>query len=490
MKLILIVALTLGLVSARCPNDCSGHGTCSAGSVCQCWKNHAGNDCSQRLCYQGLSFIDTPLGDINANNALDIVLQANYQKTNGLVNELYPADYGLARLDNKAEWNEGHFYAECSGRGKCDTTTGQCACFPGYEGEGCVRTTCPNNCGSHGQCVLIDISADVESESYDSWDAQKTQKCKCDPGYTGPNCNQKQCVMGVDPIENLYTNTDSVWKIEWKKQSATTDLNGDVHFTITYDDDFGDSWTTAAITLLYSATKPVHQTETRTTSDLISESFNKNYIAEQVNASLQALPNDVIRESYVWAVQHDGSKLTHAYPYPDNSITKFNNSDLESSLATSTTDKSKSTATGKSPYTNDAKYRMPFWGNNDATIAKAFNCASNSLCLFVRLNEPKGSKNMVVHYKAQNNASSVKAADVYGNSNSVAGKTVVEVSEVGSTRAWSTVMDGSPTINYNSNKDLHVCSKRGICDYTTGTCKCFSGYSGYNCGKRNSLGTN
>jgi len=493
MKVVLVLAMTIGLVSARCPNDCSGHGSCSAGSVCNCRRNFAGNDCSQRICYEGLAFIDNPLGDINANNKVDIVLQSHYQHQNNLINEKYPANYGLARTDNKAEWNEAHFYAPCSNRGTCDSTTGQCACFPGFEGEGCVRTSCPNNCGAHGECVLIDNDADVHGETYDSWDAQKTQKCVCDAGYTGPNCNQKQCVMGVDPIENLYTNTDSVWKIEWKQLSTTGAKlpNGNVHFTISYSDDFGDVWTTSAITIEYNIASgkstPTFMLGTPSTTDLSLDSFEPTYIAEQVNASIQALPNDVIRDSFVWAVQHDGTKLLHAYPYPNTALTSFKNTDLETAAGAVNSDKKKNTAGGKSLYVNDQKYRMPLWKANTAgAIATAYNCAKNSLCLFVKLNEPKGSKNMVVNYKFSAKSGTTKLEEQYGTDKSALG--IVSVKEVGSDRVWSTALDGSPTIAFASTTKLHVCSKRGLCDYSTGTCKCFTGYSGHNCGKRNVLG--
>ena len=38
---------------------------------CKCYKGFQGNDCSQRTCAFGLSFIDTPQGDLNHDNAMD-----------------------------------------------------------------------------------------------------------------------------------------------------------------------------------------------------------------------------------------------------------------------------------------------------------------------------------------------------------------------------------------------------------------------------------
>jgi hypothetical protein len=87
-------------------------------------------------------------------------------------------------------------YAECSSRGTCDYATGQCKCFDGYEGKGCRRSSCPNDCSGHGRCISNSDASDSFShmENNDQfWDQDKTQQCACDRGYTCYDCSGRVC---------------------------------------------------------------------------------------------------------------------------------------------------------------------------------------------------------------------------------------------------------------------------------------------------------
>lgn len=105
-----------------------------------------------------------------------------------------------------------HGYAECAGKGICDRGTGTCACFDGYEGRGCERSSCPSGCSGHGKCRLIadlpgystarNTEHDVGSNTWTAygWDEKAISACVCDGGYMGPDCSQRVCPFGDDPM--------------------------------------------------------------------------------------------------------------------------------------------------------------------------------------------------------------------------------------------------------------------------------------------------
>ena len=153
--------------AGMCENQCSGHGTCEFNDNCKCYTGldgepeWTGPDCSLRTCPKDFAWVGEV---VNANNL--------------------------------------HPWAECSNRGTCDRSTGECQCFPGYEGVSCQRTVCPDNCNDRGTCWPEKHLAFKADRTYAKpWDAMKHVGCVCDKGYRGPACDLQECPSAADPLD-------------------------------------------------------------------------------------------------------------------------------------------------------------------------------------------------------------------------------------------------------------------------------------------------
>lgn len=217
IKIIMLGPLIFGLIFAgvvsECPNSCSGQGDCGSFDQCSCHRNWQGTDCSQRTCPFGMAHVDTPKGDLDASAD-----KLSGPKTTVIVGStVYP--YGTQeQFPNMTDSagndlpNSAHYYMECSNKGICDRLGGECACFVGYEGSACQRASCPSDCSGHGTCEHIRTLAALNGGIvYNLWDADMTMGCACDHGYSGPDCSERMCKFGIDP---LYVDDDATARVE------------------------------------------------------------------------------------------------------------------------------------------------------------------------------------------------------------------------------------------------------------------------------------
>ncbi|ETV88589.1 hypothetical protein H257_00141 [Aphanomyces astaci] len=200
-------ALAVLSVEGACPNKCSGHGSCGANDICSCEQNWINADCSARQCPFTRAWQDT----------------ASYN-------------------------NDAHYYAECGNRGICDRSTGICQCDETFVGSGCRRLKCPSDCSGHGKCQFIeDLAVSTDKRvggnplfiDYTSWDREKIQGCRCDPGWEGHSCNRRVCPQGDDPL------TTGQYDMQ---QGITITHSAVIKFVIRYADPYGNLWTTSEIT--------------------------------------------------------------------------------------------------------------------------------------------------------------------------------------------------------------------------------------------------
>jgi len=141
---------------------------------------------------------------------------------------------------------EAHGYMECSNKGLCDRSSGECVCFDGYEGSACQRTVCPNSCSGNGVCRnIVDLTNSLSSsasQTYPLWDGLKNQACVCDPGFSGVDCSLRLCPVNADPLIDSKV---------YEQQSLAITGTPSVYFTFT--DKFGETWTTKTFTLTATA---------------------------------------------------------------------------------------------------------------------------------------------------------------------------------------------------------------------------------------------
>ena len=222
-----LAAAMLAGVRAECPNACSGHGRCN--NFAQIFAGGQGGST-----VMGASTVD----DLGYSTSVAAIKDSctcyarregtqvddaqGVQQSPGLVYAWTGADCSLRTCPLGISWGSGGAVdggehrqkLECSGQGICDRKTGQCACFDGYEGEGCRRSQCPNACSGHGICQALSQFADDVANvvtlinslngktiTYDkAWDNDKSFGCKCDAGFRGADCSLAECLSGADPI--------------------------------------------------------------------------------------------------------------------------------------------------------------------------------------------------------------------------------------------------------------------------------------------------
>lgn len=258
------MATMMAVVFAECPNACSSHGRCGAYDSCICYRNWGANDCSERICQFGRAHVDTPLGDLDASggaltggsaDSWGASVIDDYLVARG--SDMYP--YGtyeqyprMEDSDHTVLTQSAHEYRECSNKGMCDRSSGNCECFPGYEGSACQRASCPSSsngvCSGHGTCKSIqELSLEDNGNVYRLWDEDITMGCDCDAGYTGPDCSSRECKYGADPL--YYDDFQNVrfanFTVDFYMRTATDIAYG--NYSLIFTDRHGEDWQTDPI---------------------------------------------------------------------------------------------------------------------------------------------------------------------------------------------------------------------------------------------------
>lgn len=276
-------------------------------------------------------FVEVPSA-ADSTNAVAGLTGTDRSSTGLLVAPTAGDAYTIQLLANQSDQGR-HNYAECSAKGTCDRSSGECQCFPGYEGKGCRRQSCPGNCSGHGSCMYnhevnsnyspqsgddsqswcsdgspsgatgMETSLEAQANCmrhsgarwYDNqernsfisqhWDYNKSRQCVCDRGYSGLDCSSRLCPLGDDPLntcDKVAGAGGEVDDIQLIRFAAPEDeASGENHFfTLTYTDMFNGKYTTAPIELF----KATNQGGAVTKS-------NADTTAAAIKVALEALPN-------------------------------------------------------------------------------------------------------------------------------------------------------------------------------------------------------
>jgi len=249
-----------------------------------CEPGFTGSDCSLLKCPYSPSFTTSEHAGADW-----LYTPSNAQPS---VTSTFDAALETTVAESDTTFNNQHVYRECGGRGLCDRSTGECKCFAGFTGEGCRRTTCPNDCSGHGMCVTDNTAffrdgTDANTADWGTvvpsaeqvagadsfgvnWQRERFQQCVCDRGYEGYDCSLRRCPRGDDP----ETSCDDELGADVQQFSCSQGTSGVAYFALTFEDQMGGSYHTRAIKFDPSSTDEEN--------------------AESVQDALEALPNFAI----------------------------------------------------------------------------------------------------------------------------------------------------------------------------------------------------
>jgi len=278
------------------------------------------------------------------------------------------------------------------------------------------------------------LSQDAHTFTYRGWDRHKTRGCICDPEYGDVDCSKRMCPYGTDIMDQRNNlNKQGQYEVQtilFQDFDANADRGtlGDLAlstFALTFKSQLNETFTTNPIVFDATGGAELH--------DFILD----------VEQALESLPNRVIDDVKVHAaIMRKGTQGT----------------------------------------VNTLRLNITFSGEHvqgpqNLLTVRAYSCGDGCTPklsgLTLEPNKQAVSVGFVNRFGLQ-----VNTGTWY---NTLKGTTNVTGATV------TTASSNDPRMNQNvgyamSDFNSYECGRRGKCDYSTGICGCFAGYTGISCG--------
>jgi len=282
------------------------------------------------------------------------------------------------------------------------------------------------------------LSQDAHTFTNRGWDRHKTRGCICDPEYGDIDCSKRMCPYGTDIMDQRNNlNKQGQYEVQtilFQARGSTADVGSINGFT----------------TETFALTFKSQLNETFTTNPIVfhvSTGDNLHDFVLDVEQALESLPNRVIDD------------------------VKVNAAILKTTV--SATD-----------YVNILRLNITFSGEHvqgpqNLLTVRAYKCGDGCTPKLTGL-----------QLEPNRQAVSVGFVNRWGTTIAVNGGTWYD-SLKGTMNipggASYTLSSSNPRDNNNvglamSDFNSYECGRRGKCDYSTGICGCFAGYTGISCG--------
>ena len=470
----------------------SGNGY-SSGSVAQGTLGDCGYWPGSRAspyCPGGTACTSQGVCDTSQANSQEIDLCSCYTGFTGGDCALRTCPDGPAWWDEATAANTAHAMAECSNMGLCDRTTGKCTCRTGFEGVACQRTSCKDACSGRGACVSLKELAPLRASDSlsggrdgltaytygatagkpETWDADMFYTCHCDAAlydgehqeFGGPSCADFYCPYGDNPLKTTYLNT-GVTPNEYQTQpnerqtirciasagTFTITFRGETTPAIDYNAPASDDW--VALSGLGTVTLTT-MTNTFTASNNVASTITAGYYMIISGSSDLTTADTDIRFFHVTGSAWSGSVTTVTLATYFGGATLASSTDIEvRKYQMSVTSALQSLRTLDNVTVTFADTQVP-------------PVTATTACL------ASGGVDILIDFGSE-----------FGD------LPPVTVSSTGLTSPTITITETQKGYKENSE-----CSEKGVCDRSTGLCKCFAGYfssDGYgNVGTRGDCG--